>query len=399
MEVSYQFQLEVNNVETTGTTLDVLGDIDLDILDTLQETLPNGQAASNAEEPNVKFERVSSEIFSACFTKSEQCSLIRSTILVSYKGQKPEHSVEKVTLNLVQEYLKNFSTDRSTIEITYEYPSAVSSLAHFAMGPVWSRMRDVEISVMESTFLEVFGAIVEAMEGDTIIQDAQFLYQDLFEMEERRRTQAANTTSNSNITTTAVASNETDVEPKQAMLEADIQITGYCRECTSQQFEEAVNGVITQNLIAFQNKLKVNGASASSDYFEDVTELTYKIPELPSKQPPIEDESIFDFVPPKVDRVAPWFLFLGIGIGMCVLLVGGFVVYAEKTEFEKEECSTGGSDDEEEENAEESVVGGEEEGTNYAEEASAYNDLEDYQVETIAPAESGNKSDYEVYVF
>jgi hypothetical protein len=281
-------------------------------------------------------------------------------------------------------------------------------------------MGDVEISVMESTFLEVFGAIVEAMEGDTIIQDAQFLYQDLFELEERRRTQAANTTTansnisstaidsnqaantttNSNVTTSTPASNETDMEPKQAMLEADIQITGYCRECTSQQFGEAVNGVITQNLIAFQNKLKVNGASASSDYFGDVTELTYKITELPSKQPPIEDESIFDFVPPKVDRAAPWFLFLGIGIGMCVMVVGGFVVYAEKTEFEKEECSTGGSDDEEEENAEESVVGGgEEEGTNYVEENSAYNDLEDYQVETIAPAESGNKSDYEVYVF
>jgi hypothetical protein len=96
MEVSYQFQLEVNNDETTGTTLDVLGNIDLDILDTLQETLPNGQAASKAEEPNVKFERVSSEIFSACFTKSKQCSLIRSTILVSYKGQKPEHLVENL---------------------------------------------------------------------------------------------------------------------------------------------------------------------------------------------------------------------------------------------------------------------------------------------------------------
>ena len=80
-------------------------------------------------------------------------------------------------------------------------------------------------------------------------------------------------------------------------------------------------------------------------------------------------------------------------------MVGGLVVYAEKTDFEKEECSTGGSDDEEEENAEESVVGGEEQGTNYAEGNSAYNDLEDYQVETIAPAASGNKSDYEVYVF
>lgn len=383
IEVEYEYQLEVISIETTGTTEDVLQKIDSDILSSLQQTLPNGYSADPYDLPNVKFESVSSEIYSACFTTSEQCSLIRSNILVSYEGEKPDHSVEKVTLNLVQEYLASFENEASDTNITYEYPSSVESLAQFRMGPVSGRMSSVETNLLENTFLEVFGAIVAAIEGDTIVQDVQFLYQDLFPYDAKGA--------------------------EIFMLATDVRVTGYCRDCSSQEFGDMVDRVITQNLAAYKTKLMLNGDNAFSDFFSEVTQLTYKVPELPSNLPPIEDESIFDGKPPKVKREVPWFLFLGIALGLCVILFGSFAIYSDKIEFlDKEDFST--SDSEGYGNEEDEEVGNvEEEGTEYAEESQfadgTYDGLDDYQVETIAPTATGDgtnaetKSDYEVYVF
>ena len=386
IDVAYEYQLEVNSVQTTGSTSDVLQRIDNEILATLQETLPNGYVTDPNDLPNVKFESVSSEIFSACFTTSEQCSLIRSNILVSYEGAKPDHSVEKVTLNLVQEYLAAFQDATSATMITYEYPRAVESLAQFRMGPVITRMGTIERNVLESTFLEVFGAIVAAIEGDTLVQDVQFLYQDLFPFQ------------------------ESETEANDYTLATDVRVTGYCRDCSSQEFGDMVDRVITQNLAAYKNKLMSNGDGASSDFFSHITELSYKVPELPSKLPPIEDQSIFDGKPPEVRRAVPWFLFLGIALGVCVILFGSFAIYSDKIEFlDKEDFSTSDSEGYGEEEEDEETGNGEEEATEYAEESQfadgTYDGIDDYQVETIAPTttEEGTnaetKSDYEVYVF
>ena len=120
--VGFEYQLEVNSVARVGTTEDVLGNIDSEILGALQKALPNG-GSQEGELPNVKFDKIDSEIFSACFTKSEQCSLVRSTISIHYEAEKPANSVEFVTLGLVQSYLKDYSRSNALVSISYAYPA------------------------------------------------------------------------------------------------------------------------------------------------------------------------------------------------------------------------------------------------------------------------------------
>jgi hypothetical protein len=393
--VNFEFQLEVFEQAITGSTSDVLVLIDDDILPNLQATLPNGGTSGPDEEPNVKFETIESEIFSACFTNSDECSLISSNVLVSYEGVKPDHSVELVTLDLVQDFLKQYSVKSSNILITYMYPSIVSTLTQFSIGPVSGPMGDTEVMVLETTFEEVFGAIVFAIEGDTEVMDAQFLYQDIFDIENRR-----------------LQTNESDIEDQFNEtertyteigygLQADLLVKGKCRDCTSPQFGNVVNGVIEKNLVSYQNKLRLNGQAASSDYFDNITSVAFAAPELPDMLPPIEDDTIFDSEPPKTDTEQPWFLFFGISIGVCVVLIGAYCVCKETNEMEKDEdfsTSSSNCDDDDDDDDDEDE---EEEEEEYAEEAT-YDD-EDYQVETVDPTEATEtgKADpqYEVYVF
>jgi hypothetical protein len=306
--VSFEFQLEVFNEYQTGSTSQILELIGEDILPNLQEILPNGGISGTNEEPDVKFETIESEIFSACFTDSDQCSLIKSNVLVSYEGVRPAHSVELVTLKLVQDFLKQFSVKSNNVVITYMYPSTVSTLTQFSIAPVRGPMGDNEVMVLETTFAQVFGAIVSAIEGDTEVIDAQFLYQDIFD-HENRRLQADDVFNRTGRTTTET----------RHVLQADLLVTGQCRDCTSPQFGDVVNKVIENNLVAFQNKLRLNGIAASSEFFDNISSVTFAVPQLPDFLPPIEDDTIFDSEPPTADAKQPWFLFLGLALGLCGL--------------------------------------------------------------------------------
>jgi hypothetical protein len=412
IEVEYEYRLEVNGVSTVGTPDVVLTSIDQEILSTLQETLPNGGTTSEEEEPNVRFETIDSNLFSACFTKSERCSLIKSKLVVSYLGEKPQHSLEMVALNLVQKYLKDFSMNGDANEggevlITYLYPLAVSTLAQFQIAPVLQgRMNTTQIAIVQDSFVEVFGAITAAIEGDTEIINAQFLYQDLFAMEDPETGAATVVVLEENTPLEKSGSPSIFLEiVSSSLLATDLLINGICRECTSVEFGEVVNAVIEENLQAYKVKLQENGALASSEYFADLTTVTFDVPELPSKLDPIEDDTIYDFQTSTVDSTVPWFLWMGLAIGVVVLLFGSYCIHKETQEFAKEDVSTSESEfeidgDEEESREDEEAGSSGLTEVDYVEGTTPTYDLEETQVETVTnQTDDGNESKYEVYVF
>jgi hypothetical protein len=399
--VDYEYQLEVNGVNRVGTTEDVLGTIDSQIIGALQEALPNGGTSSSEELPNVQYETINSEIFSACFTKSEQCSLVRSSILISYEGEKPEQSVEWVTLRLVQNFLKQYSMQEALVAITYAYPYMVSTLTHFQMDFVRGAMSSTEIEVMRATFLQVFGAIVFAIEGDTEVRDAKFLYQDLFDV---RRLQENNIMNTTEVLDGNFTLNGNFTLDGNFTLSMDLQVTGFCRECTSPQFGDVVNNVIIENIEAFGTKLIINSGAVGSSYFDDVTTVSFAVPELPSVLPPMEDDTIFDMEPPYVNTKQPWFLWFGLSMAICIVCIGYCVIWKDRTDLEKDDAFST-SESELESDDSEGEGDGEEEGDgdgDYTNTIGTYDDatyqeLDDYQVENITPTEDG--SNYEVYVF
>ncbi|KAL3928140.1 MAG: hypothetical protein SGARI_005127, partial [Bacillariaceae sp.] len=254
--VQFEYQLEVNdnqvnfgstsavstNAGGQGTsTQQVLDMIDSNFMGTLQMMLPeDGMTAGSATVPNVEFTDAESEIYSACFTNSDHCSLVRTTLNVTYQGTKPEDSVETVTYGLVQDYLESITNNSNgKIIATYLYPFLVTSLAQFQLEAVKRRMNVKEISILEESFLQVIGATVAAIEGDTEITDIKFIYQDLLP-------------SNDNNSTAS----------DQFISSADFKVHGICRECSHSEFGGVVNAVIGANLEAYQNKLKVNGEVA-----------------------------------------------------------------------------------------------------------------------------------------
>jgi hypothetical protein len=92
--------------------------------------------------------------------------------------------VELVTLKLEQDFLKQFSVKSNNVVIGHIHPSTASTLAQLSVAPASGPMGDDEVMVLETTFAQVFGAIVSAIEGDTEVMDAQFLHQDIFNEED-----------------------------------------------------------------------------------------------------------------------------------------------------------------------------------------------------------------------
>lgn len=347
VNVEFEYQLEIQNSERAGSTADALNIIDGAILERLQRSLPDRVNGSQNGALLVNFNTIQSEIFSACFTDNDECSLVRSKIEVVYQEGKLEHSVEAVTLQLVEDYLASISMGNNDIIASFAYPTMVSSLAQFRMTTVLGRMTDTEIKVLEDTFTEVFGAIVFAMEGDTDVIDVKFLYQDL-------------------------------LGSLDQTLSADLRISGYCRECSMAQFEQIVGDVITQNIPAFQNKLTRNSNALGSSYFDGVSTTQFSVPELPETLPPIGDTSIYDQSAPTVDNKQPWFLWFGISMAILVICCGCYMIVKDNIEYEKEELSTS---DESEAYESEFMSGDEEEGA-YEEEGT------ELDFETVAQTEA-----------
>jgi hypothetical protein len=322
--IRYEYQLEVNenqsvfksssssllrlgSITSTNQALEIIDD---NLLVSLQEAFPYGDTTTvNSNVPNVWFVNASSAIYSACFTNSDHCSLVRTTLSISCVGEKPENSVEAVAYGLVQDYLSMITMNSSgKITTTYLYPFLVASLAQFQLDKVNRRMGTTEINLMESSFLEVFGAVVAAIEGDVEATDVKFIYQDLLP-------------SNDNST---LARN---------ILSADFKVHGICRECSNTEFAGIVNAVIGANLDAYELRLKANGELDDTTYFRSVNEVTFAVPMLPNELPPIGDESMYDFLPPVAEGPLPLMLFcFGTLIAICILCGGSYFIWKEVNE-------------------------------------------------------------------
>lgn len=320
INVEFEYQLEVQDSQAAGSIADALGVIDGVILSKLQNQLPEINKEGNHL---VKFSNIQSRIFSACFTSSAACSLVRSSIEVVFEGARPGHSVEVVALQLVEEYLEEVTASDNHIIALYRYPFSVSMLTTVQLSNVAEEMSSNDIKILENTFLQVFGAIVYAIEGDTEIRSAKFLYQDLLVLDDRKR---------------GVADT----------LSADLRISGYCRDCTQPEFQEVVVRVIEQSAHIFMNRLKLNSNDQGSAFFDGVNIIAFSVPQLPDPMQPISDSSIYDAKAPTIRNRQPWFLWFGTSMAVLIVCVGCYFVIEDSMDYEKDDdYSTGESSEEE----------------------------------------------------
>lgn len=325
--VEYDYQVEVfqlsNNSSSPfrSSTQDVLTDIDAKLVQRLQKLLPNNGVTDNAQLPNVQFLNVSSNVYSACFTSSDECSLVRSNLVVEYEGQKPDHSVESVAVRLVREYLEKYSVKNPHAIITFQYPFLVDSLTAFHLKTIDSVMGDVEIELMEDTFVEVFGAVVSAMEGDTAILGSKFIYQGLLQHPQNN---------------TFLRSSSVEQDPPTTTLTADFYTYGSCRECSDVEFGGVVYKVIVANLGAFRSRLQANGKTANTTYFDNVEEISFAVPTLPDPLPPTDQADVYDSQPPQPNPGYPWYFYMAFFMSMFIILGGLYIIYKDKSDLHGE---------------------------------------------------------------
>ena len=309
ISVKFEYRLDVPDSRVVGNNTEVVSAIDELILGQLQEMLPDTDSTGTRL---FEFVSIQSQIYNSCFTTSDECSVIRSNLVIDFQAAKPEHAVEVVTLEFVQNFFEGISTTDTGVTASYSYPSVVSTIAKFQMSPVPGSMPDLETQILEVSFMEVFGTIVFSLEGDTEVRDTKFLYQDLF------------FTNKSSIT-------------------ADLRVSGFCRECTSVEFEKVVGDVAKENIPAFMAKLKANANLLGSTYFDAVRDIVFSLPYPPESLGPVTDPSIFDEKTPIIESRQPWYLWFGIAMAILILCAGCYFVVKDSIAEEKDEYSTGGS--------------------------------------------------------
>lgn len=348
--VQFEYRLEVNHDtvfamtskedarSSTITIEQVLrSEIAGPLLESLQSMLPHGgvTAHNNGMMPNVRFVSSSSNIFSACFTDSDACALVRTTLQVEHDGPKPPFAIERATYKLVKEYFDNVTKNgQSRIIVTYLYPFWVSSAAQFRLSPMGSSLLTTDaVEIMEASFLEVVGATVAAIEGDSEIKDIRLIYQDLMFDDENPNATIHNNT-----------------------LSADFVVQGICRECSDKEFAGVVNDIIPSNLGAFRNRLQQNGAFTNITYFSTVERIDFDVPKPPLDLPSIQYESLYDTKVPSKGSNLPIFFFLGIFFAVGIILTGFFFIWKDVQDYEYEK-----DDDHDDDNAfstaSESVMG------------------------------------------
>jgi hypothetical protein len=400
--VEFEYQLEVNG----GLKPEfILGKIDEQILDELQMMLPNKgfiESSSstdtdsnnttsnkpsnsllvwhNTEIPNVRFREISSQVYSPCFTSSDECGLVKSTIVIYFDGFKPTYSIERIAIRLIQEYLQWYDDNqKSRVSITYLYPFLVTNSIQFILSPVTTEMTDIEKQVMEQTFMDVFGVIVDTVEGDTRIIDSNFLYQAMTlpsiqpeevdvqisiptnSSEEQRNGNITKVTipndpieTKTNTTTMTITMIQTENQtqtppprPPQYTLETNFQMLGTCRDCSKTEYTDMVNTIIEANVEAYRIQLIRNGATVNTTYFDNITNIEFGIPTLPQFLDPTNYENLYDGEAPTTDEPPyPWFLYFGVGLTFCILVCGGCFIrrelkfYAEEDEKDDSAYST-----------------------------------------------------------
>jgi hypothetical protein len=384
--IIYEYQLEVDHFLSGGSpsaesTRDTLSRIDSSLTQDLQEMLRNNDVTIYEQIPTVVFLNVSSDIYSACYTSSAECSLVRSNLVVAFVGRKPKHSVEHVTVGLVRDYLQKYGLINPQVTITFHYPFFVDSLAEFQLETVDSVMGEVEIAVMEESFLDVFGAVVFAIEGDTEILDSTFIYQDLVQIFKNE----------------TIVRTSNDERNPQTNLKVELNTLGICRECSKVEYAAVVDAVIAEKLDAFRDRLKANGELANSSYFENVREISFALPTLPDSLPPIDDGEIYDSQPPKTDTGYPWYFYFALAMSICIVLSGLYIVYKDQSDLDMEkdddQFSTGSESDVASDFENESKV------VEYhvkenQDESVDHPSLEGYQVETILSTAEHTQGEY-----
>lgn len=281
-----------------------------------------------------------------CFTESDACKWVKSRIKLSFAGDRPKMAMERATLDLVRTYLQDVSQANPLVRTTFVYPMIHSSTVQFEFTPVNGSMSDEDIEDFETSFYNVYHAIVNALDGDTDMSEAFFVYQDVQE------------------------SNK---------LSVNLKYYGKCRYCSQEELTEIVNEEIESNAQIFLSKLKVQ---SSSKYFDPVEDISFSVPQPLLKLPPIDD-SMIDGSAAVASKSIPWLLYVGACAAVLVILTGIYVIYEDQKVLHKEEASTG--------NESSSFEGNEHEKDD--------TDVENNDSTDDAAKKDGMHSDYEVYVY
>jgi len=325
MMVEYDYKLETNTSSTKTTDSerednifsdnhpleDALIDIDTDLIATIQDRIPNGVIQEGQTMPDVEFTSVNSRFINMCFTESDACKWVKSRIKLSFIGNRPKFAMERVTMSLVREYLQDINESNPSINAMFVYPMIHSSNVQFEFSPVDGLMTDSDLEALESSFYNVYNAIVAELDGDTDVTEGLFVYQDV---------------------------NELPGEEQGNKLSVDLKYYGKCRYCSEAELAEVVNQSIESNLDVFLRLLKKE--SNNSTYFQQAEEISFSVPKPPEALPPI-NQAIIDTEPPKASKSIPWFLYLGAVAAVIVISTGLIVIAKDQKELRKEDASTG----------------------------------------------------------
>lgn len=285
--VQFDYILEIHGMHDAGAS-HILNQIDSTILGELQDKLSQEASSDPDGEPTIFFEEVDSDIDGKCTftTESDECALVRSTLLVSYEKETSQRTIEFETLQLVKSFLAGFSSRFSNVRSTYTFPRMEQSVATFTIDGMSQTLNTTEIEILEQTILQVFGDTLFSVGGDTDILDAKYIYQ----------------------------------EHKEGKLDTHVMLTGVCRTCTSDSFGAIVDVVVDSTLDQFQENLKENAKAAGSDTFENAASVEYSTPEDPQFLDSL-DEDIF-LEAHLSETKHPWFLWLGVAVIIAMLISG-----------------------------------------------------------------------------
>jgi hypothetical protein len=287
-EISIQFEhmLEVEGNHKTGSAHLVVAQIDSSILVEFQKNLPAEESSKDGGLPSIFFTEVESDIFGECSfsATSGECSLVRTTVLVSYQEEKSERSIEFVTLGLAQDFLADFSAGFSNVRSKYMFPRMEQSVAQFTILGVDQDLNSEDIETLESTILEVFGDTLFSVGGDTDILDAKYIYQ----------------------------------EQKDNKLETHMMLTGICQTCTTESFGAIVDVVVASTLDTFRLNLKENANAIGSTTFDSAASVLYSTPEEPQFLDSLDEDTFIIDESTEITK-HPWFFWYGI----CAFLILG----------------------------------------------------------------------------
>ena len=315
MTIEFDYKLEVNetqpteqieegdNVFSTTPLEDALLDIESNFIPAIQAALPNGDIPEGKTQPDVEYTTVASRFINMCFTESDSCQWVKSRIKLSFVDDRPQAAMERTTLALARQYLESVNND--SIRTTFVYPMIHSSTVQLEFSPVVGRMTDTDIQDLEYSFYNIYHAIVSALDGDTDVSEAHYVYQLLNEDE---------------FSTTV-----------------NVKYFGKCRYCTEEELAEIVNEQIEANTVTLMNHLK---KYSKGTYFDTIDKIGFSLPKTYDELPPI-DTDVFDAEAPMAEKFFPWKLFTGALVALIVICSGVAVICKDQKELRKEEASTG----------------------------------------------------------